>query len=325
MKHFRVIIVIIPVLALAIGLFYFRPFYLKRLIQNRENRVVLVMKTTERISEFWVILEKGAIQAGEDLGITVEVTGPDLEENINQQILLMEEIIASKPDAIILAATDYTRLVPVAEKAVDQGIFLLMVDSFIDSDKAQCNIGTDNLTAGRKLGRYMKSFLNRDDEVAVISFVQDSSPAIDREKGFHEELGAVYTIYDTVYTNNNIETGYRDTLEILRSHPDVKGLVALNENSALGTYRALKDSGLQEKITFMTFDSDLELIRGLEEGIIDATLVQKPYNMGYLSVKNAFSLIKGKTVHRNIDTGSELITRENMYDIKNQKLLFPSH
>ena len=75
----------------------------------------------------------------------------------------------------------------------------------------------------------------------------------------------------------------------------------------------------------MAFDSDLELIHGLEEGVITATLVQKPYSMGYLSVKNAYSLITGKDVRRDIDTGSVLITRENMYDIRNQKLLFPSH
>jgi len=325
MKQFRLIIIIVFTLALVMGAFYFRPLDLKNFLNKKERRVVLIMKTTERISEFWIILEKGAMQAGEDLGITVEVTGPDLEENIDQQIQLMKDVIDSDPDAIILAATDYYRLVPVAERAVDQGIYLLMVDSFIDSDRSRCDIGTDNVTAGRKMGRYMKTFLEPGDEVAVISFVQDSSSAIDREKGFLDELGEQYLVYDTIYTNNNIEIGYRDTLEILRSHPGIKGLVALNENSALGTYRALKDSGLQDGITFMIFDSDLELIHGLEEGIIDATLVQKPYNMGYLSVKNAFSLIEGKTVHRSIDTGSELITKQNMYNIKNQKLLFPSH
>jgi ribose transport system substrate-binding protein len=313
------------VFAIISGSLYFWSDNLTDLLVKGDRRVVLVMKTTERISEFWIILEKGAIQAGEDLGISVEVTGPDLEENIEQQIYLMDEIIASDPDAIILAATDYYRLVPVAEKAVDEGIPLLMVDSFIDSTESQCNIGTDNIAAGRKLGRYMKTFLHPGDEVAVISFVRDSSSAIDREKGFLAEIGNLYSVYDTIYTNNNIETGYQATLNMLEKYPEIRGLVALNENSALGTYRALKDSGLQDRIVFMTFDSDLELIHGLEEEIIDATLVQKPYNMGYLSVKNAFSLIEGKTVHRNIDTGSELITKQNMYNIRNQKLLFPSH
>ena len=52
-------------------------------------------------------------------------------------------------------------------------------------------------------------------------------------------------------------------------------------------------------------------------------VVQKPFNMGYLSVEKAVQLLEGVQVERNIDSGSKLITRENMYTDENQKLLFP--
>ena len=291
---------------------------------NREYDVVLVMKTTERISEFWVILEKGAIQAAEDLGINITINGPDMEDNIQQQINIMEAVIESKPDAIILAATDYNRLVPVASMARENKIDLLTVDSFISSNDSQCEIGTVNIAAGAKLGGYMTGQLNAGDTLAIISFVADSSPAIEREMGVRSALGEKFEILDTIYTNNNINLGYSETKRILSEYPDLKAIAALNENSAVGTYRAIKDSERAGDILFVTFDSDLELIQGLEDGITKATLVQKPYNMGYLAVQNAYDLIKGRSVPPSIDTGSELITRENMYDIKNQKLLFPS-
>jgi ribose transport system substrate-binding protein len=281
------------------------------------------MKTTERISDFWLILEKGAVQAGEDLGIEVDITGPDLEENVQQQIEIMNSVIDSNPDAIILAATDYEKLVSVAARTIEKGIAFLTVDSFINSDLSLCEIGTANVHAGFKLGAYMASMLNDGDSLAIISFVQDSSSAIEREAGFRDALDGRFNILDTVYTNNNISLGSDVTRRILSEYPDLKAIVALNENSAVGVYRALKNSDRAGNLTFMTFDSDLELIRGLEEGIIKATLVQKPYNMGYIAVKNAYDLTHGKKVPPQIDTGAELITLENMYEIKNQKLLFP--
>ncbi len=323
MKPQRIVLLNVFILLLFLLVFYVTANMDRFQKGSRDTRVVLIMKTTERISDFWMILEKGAIQAGEDLGITVEVTGPDLEENVAQQIDIMNRLIDTKPDAIILAATDFVKLVPAASRAVGEGIALLTVDSFIDSDHSRCEIGTANINAGFKLGSHMASLLEEGDLLAIISFVPDSSPAIEREIGFRDALADRYRILDTVYTNNNISLGTEVTRQMLETYPDLKGIVALNENSAVGVYRGLKDSDRAGDLLFMTFDSDRELIRGLEEGVIQATLVQKPYNMGYLAVKNAYELTRGERVPPSIDTGSELITLENMYDIKNQKLLFP--
>jgi len=312
------------ILLVLVALLLVKSISLTSLFDRKVPRIVVIMKTTERISEFWLILEKGAVQAGEDLGIDVEITGPDEEDNIDQQIRILEETIRSGPDAIVLAATDYFRLIPPAAEASRQGIPLVTVDSFIDSDHSLSEIGTANFEAGRKLGAHMGELLEPGDSLAIMSFVPDSSPAIEREEGFRAALNDRFNVAETVYTNNSIDVGTREAFRLLEENPDLKGLAALNENSAVGAYRGLIQSGRTD-VVFMTFDSDLELLRGLEEGAIQATVVQKPYNMGYLSVKNAWELTRGREVPRKIDTGSELITLENMYDIKNQKLLFPSH
>ncbi|MDC7234583.1 MAG: substrate-binding domain-containing protein [Spirochaetales bacterium] len=324
MKPSRIITLNILIVFLFLLIYYFSANMSFFSFFKREYNVVLVMKTTERISEFWMILEKGAIQSAEDLGINIEITGPDLEDNIQQQISIMEEVIESRPDAIILAATDYKRLVPVSALAREKKIHLLTVDSFISSDDAECEIGTVNEAAGAKLGAFVSGELNGGDTVALISFVADSSPAIEREQGVRSALGNSFRILDTVYTNNNIDLGYTETKRLLAEYPELKAIAALNENSAVGAFRAVKESDRAGEILFVTFDSDLEMIQGLEDGIIKATLVQKPYNMGYLAVQMAYDLIRKKPVPPSIDTGSELITRDNMYDIKNQKLLFPS-
>ena len=65
------------------------------------------------------------------------------------------------------------------------------------------------------------------------------------------------------------------------------------------------------------------LFQLLEEGVYEALAIQKPFNMGYLGVETAVKLLEGEQVETYINSGSELITKENMYTEENQKLLFP--
>jgi len=80
---------------------------------------------------------------------------------------------------------------------------------------------------------------------------------------------------------------------------------------------------LEDTIKIIGFDNAREQIKYLEEGIYKAIVIQKAFNMGYLGVENAVKLIEGKKVKNEIDSGSTLITKENMYTNLNQKLLFP--
>lgn len=77
------------------------------------------------------------------------------------------------------------------------------------------------------------------------------------------------------------------------------------------------------RVKLIGFDNSMEEISYLEEEVFQATIVQKPFNMGYLAVKAAVELIEGKKVQPQIDTGSETITKQNMYASDKQKLLFP--
>jgi len=97
----------------------------------------------------------------------------------------------------------------------------------------------------------------------------------------------------------------------------------MNEVSTVGAAQAILDAGLTGKIRLLGFDSSLAEIKFIEQGVIDATVVQKPFNMGYLSVKAALDAVEKKPRIRFIDTGSELITAANLYLPENQKLLFP--
>ena len=127
----------------------------------------------------------------------------------------------------------------------------------------------------------------------------------------------------TVYTEGTTESAYKKAKEIIKQYPNLKGIVGANQYMTEGICLAIEELGLSKKIKVVGFDSSNVIIEALEKGIIEAILVQKPFNMGYLGVKVAVDLFYGKKVEQGTDTGYKLITADTLYDTENQKLLYP--
>ncbi|HEY5562433.1 MAG TPA: substrate-binding domain-containing protein [Clostridiaceae bacterium] len=109
----------------------------------------------------------------------------------------------------------------------------------------------------------------------------------------------------------------------MKTNTSINGIFGANQQSLEGIAQAVKELGKTNSIKIVGFDSSYTIISDLENGIIDAIVVQRPYNMGYLSVKAAVDAIKGKKLPSNIYTNFQLITKENIYTPENEKLLFP--
>lgn len=129
-------------------------------------------------------------------------------------------------------------------------------------------------------------------------------------------------IVGTVYCDSNYEKHTTGQSPSGRAS-DINILVGLNEYSAIGAGKAVRDLGLSDSILMVGFDSSIEEVQMLEEGVFNAIIVQKPFNMGYLGVENTVLLLRGEILPEMVDSGSELITKENMYTDENQKFLFP--
>ena len=97
----------------------------------------------------------------------------------------------------------------------------------------------------------------------------------------------------------------------------------MNEAATLGAVRAVKEKRWTDRIKIVGFDSSIYQIKLLEEGILQATIVQKPFNMGYLSVETAVQALNGIKVNPKVNVDAVVIRKENMYIQANQELLFP--
>ena len=286
-------------------------------------RIVVIVKSVDYSLAFWQTVKDGVESASKDFDVDFTILGPKSETQIDEQIQIIQNTIQAKPDAIVLAASDYDRLVPVAAEVRAAHIPLVTIDSFINGNNADTKIGTDNYDAGQKAGAALMKYLSPGSRVVIMSYVQGASTAIDRESGVRDFLQWKAQITGIVYSGGESDIAYQQAIQILRTDPDVKGIVALNDPTTIGAARALSESGRERDVVLIGFDNSQTVLGFVEAGVVRDTIVQRPFNMGYLGIKVALDLIKGKKAEAFIDTGSQVINRQNILLPENQKMLFP--
>lgn len=291
---------------------------------NKNNYIICITKSMDSSNGFWQSVMAGAELAADEYGMEISIRGADREEDYEMQNKIIEEAITENPVAIILAAADYEKTTEMAKKIKEKNIKLVLVDSEVKDKIADTVIATNNYQAGIKMGAVMKKLLKDGDEIGIISHVKGTSTAIDREAGIRMGLtDDKNKIVETVFCDSDVKKAKELTIEMIQKYPKITVIAGLNQYASVGAGNAVKELGLEDTIKIIGFDNAREQIKYLEEGIYKAIVIQKAFNMGYLGVENAVKLIEGKKVKSEIDSGSTLITKENMYTNLNQKLLFP--
>lgn len=289
-----------------------------------DKKIIVIGKTNQNLA-FWLSLRDGLDVAAKEYEVRYEYWGPDAESDVDRQITLVYKAIGENPDAIILAATDFERLAQPARAIRAAGIALITFDSNISSsgDTIQsCFVATDNIEAGKKAGEKMQSLLPEGKKVGVISHQIGTNSSRDRDTGVRLGLDPDTNVLPTVDSAGSEERAFELASKILRD-PEIGGIVCLNEYSTIGAARAIIGAGLSGKVLLVGFDSSPSLNTYLEEGCLNATVIQRPFNMGYVAMVQTVAVINGEEVESFYDTGSILVTKETMYLEENEKLLFP--
>lgn len=292
--------------------------------QTNAYKVIFIPKIIDSTNGFWTSLTEGARLGAEEFNVDLEVVGGNSEEDVKGQIRYIEDSIEKKPDAIIVAPCSYSETSDALQKVADNGIKLILIDSVIDRDIAQTTVATDNYAAGKELGEFTKTLLAKDVEIGIVAHVKGASTAIEREKGMREGLGEYESqVVDIVFSGSSYDKAYSLTEDMLEKHPKIKVIMGTNEYSAVGAARAIEDLGLAGKVKVVGFDNSVEEIQMLEADVFQGIIIQKPFNMGYLGIRQTVKILEGQTVEKRLDSGCRMITRQNMYEEENQRLLYP--
>jgi len=274
---------------------------------------------------FWLKVKAGAEAAGRDLGVEVIWKGPQSELDIAGQIGMVEDYINKKVDGIVLAACDTRGLIPTIEKALAAGIPLVTIDSGVDSDLPASFIATDNILGASMAADELAKLLQEQGQVACIPIVPGAATSIMREQGFKERLPRYpgLKLVAVQYSQSEVATAMSVTENILTANPNLAGLFAASEAGTIGCAQALISRGVTGKVKLVGFDASPDQIKLLRQGVVQALIVQNPYQMGYQGVKSAVTLIKGGQVEKRIDTGVTVVTLANVDTPEVQQLLSP--
>ena len=296
----------------------------KVMIKNKSVEIIVINKCNFDVAEFWKVIYAGMNEAIESQDLDVKFINATYEYEIGKQKAIILEAIELKPDIIVLSASDYYEIAPLAQKIVEADIKLLLYDSDVErlEDMPITFVGTNSLKAGEYLGSVVKGDTIQEQNAIILLHFRGVQTSDDREKGIRNGYGDI-GIINSFSCGADEYKAYEITLAKLKSDDRIKNIFATNEIVTSGAAKAIQELGLSESVNLYGFDSSKELVKFLENGILDKTIIQSPYQMGYLAITNSVNIAKGKQVDSFIETDFILIDEENMYELGYREILFP--
>lgn len=286
--------------------------------------ITVITKATE--TDFWRAVKNGCNAAASEYNVELVFQGPSNEEDYETQNRMIEDAVKQGTKAIVLSAIDSKKSLEVIEKAVQRGIYIVIIDSGIDSDIPEVIISTDNYSSGESAAKAMLLGKEGPLKIGIVNFAQGTANGQEREQGFIDTIQKDGTaeIIGKVSVDSNLESAQNGTKQLLDQYPELNAIIAFNEYTTLGVGSAIAKAGLGETIKVIGFDNNNTAIELLEDGAIDGLMVQNQFAIGYLGVECAYNLIADKAVpEREIYMDVTLVERENLFEEGIQKIVFP--
>ncbi|AZE90175.1 sugar ABC transporter substrate-binding protein [Pseudomonas orientalis] len=283
-------------------------------------KVGLVMKSLA--NEFFVTMQEGAkdYQKSHAADFDMITNGIKNETDTSAQIDIVNQMILAKVNAIVIAPADSKALVTVLKKASDAGIKVVNIDNRLDPDVLKSKkldipfVGPDNRKGSKLVGDYLAKQLAAGDKVGIIEGVPTTTNAQQRTAGFKDAMDAAgMKIVSTQSGNWEIDQGQKVASAMLSEYPDLKALLAGNDNMALGAVSAVRAAGKAGKVLVVGYDNIEAIKPMLQDGRVLATADQAAAQQAVFGIQNALKLVKGEKVDATdgvIETPVELVLKK---------------
>ncbi|MBP0713434.1 sugar ABC transporter substrate-binding protein [Burkholderia sola] len=283
-------------------------------------KVALVMKSLA--NEFFLTMETGAkeYQKHNANQFDLITNGIKDETDTANQIRIVEQMIVSKVDAIVLAPADSKALVPVVKKAVDAGIVVVNIDNRLDPDVLKSKnlnvpfVGPDNRKGARKIGDYLAKRLKAGDQVGIVEGVSTTTNAQQRTAGFQDAMKAGGMKVVSVQSGEwEIDKGNAVAAAMLNEYPNLKALLCGNDNMAIGAVSAVRAAGKQGKVLVVGYDNINAIKPMLKDGRVLATADQYAAKQAVFGIDTALKAIaehrKQADLSGVVETPVDLVTK----------------
>ena len=243
---------------------------------------------------------------------TILVSG---DYDVSRQKNQISDFIVQGVDAIIVAPVDSKGIVTAIKEANDAGIPVFTSDLAVLSDEVEIvsHVATDNYQAGRVAGQAMVEALGRSGKIGILDFPQAESVIL-RTRGFLDELeearnnqGIDLEVVSRLPGGASRDISFRAMEDMIQAHPDLIGVFAINDPSALGAVAALEKANRLDAVAIIGVDGQPEGRKAIRDGKVYADAIQHPEIIARRTVEVMMQYMRGEEVP------AEVLIPTNMY------------
>jgi ribose transport system substrate-binding protein len=286
--------------------------------EPQKPRISLIMKSLA--NEFFKTMEDGA-KAHQKQSGKYELVAEGIKDELDvaKQMDLVEQMIAQKVNAIVIAPADSKAMVSVCKKAQDAGIVVVNIDNKLDEDVLKDKnikipfVGPDNRKGAYLAGQYLAKKLQKGNKVAIIEGAPNAFNAVQRKLGFEDAMKEA-GIEIATSQSGNWETAKANQIvsAVITEYPNVKAILCANDSMALGAVAALRTAGKTNDVLVVGFDNISAAQRLLKEGKMLCTVDQHADKLAVFGIEYALDILNGKGKAENKETLVDLITAQSL-------------
>lgn len=279
---------------------------------------------------YWQEAQSGFVEAGREMGVKVEFAGP-ASYSPQAELDAFKTAAASHPSGILVSPAQADLFRNAIDEAVQSGIPVICVDSDSPRSRRILFIGTDNYGAGLTIGGLIAALMHQHGQLAVIT-IPGQFNLDERLRGLEDALKPYpyLSFYQVANDRGEPQVADQEVSALLKQNPNVAGIVCVEASGGPGAAEAVDQIGDGGKVPIVAMDANPETLDWVSKGVIGATVVQKPYTMGFYGLRFLDDL-HHNSVHefKNwqnapasplpsfVDTGTEVINQSNVDDYRN--------
>ncbi|MFF9273745.1 ABC transporter permease/substrate-binding protein [Streptomyces griseosporeus] len=272
-------------------------------------RIGLALSTLN--NPFFVQIEAGARAEAKRLGVDLTVT--DAQNDASQQANQLQNFTSSGVDAIVVNPVDSDAAGPAVRAADKADIPVIAVDRGVNKAATKALVASDNVAGGELAAKTIAGKLGGHGKIVILQGQAGTSAARERAQGFAQGLRAYPGIEVVAQQPADFDRtkGLDVMSNLLQAHPDVQGVIAANDEMALGAVKAL-GSKAGKSVQVVGFDGTPDGLKAVEAGTLYASVAQQPSQLGKIAVDNALTALKGHKTEQTVKVPVKVVTRDNV-------------
>ena len=277
-----------------------------------DTDITIGLSISTLANPFFVTLQEGAQSAADDAGIELIVN--DSQDDAQAEANGIDDFVTQGVDVIVLNPVDSEAAVASVERAEAAGIQVVTVDRAVDGATVASHVSSDNVLGGELATEFLLESIDGEGTVAQLEGIAGTDATRERGAGFNNVLEDAddVELVSSVTANFSRDEGFTVAQDILQANPELDAIFAQNDEMALGAVEAADALGILDDLVIIGFDATDDALAAVQDGRMDGTVAQQPFEIGRIGIESAIALAQGEDLDDEVPVDVELVTADNV-------------